>query len=115
MLRQGCALIICVLTIAIAMAGIAIGADDQTPLGEGDVSQFLSLVAARGLADGAMPDPRASEHVPSPRAGANVAESIVTLRKTGERVTKAIVWSEPLDHGSLEFQEALAPTGQTGV
>jgi hypothetical protein len=109
---------ITVLAMAVATSRIAFGADDQMQRSGrdlGDMPEFLSLVAARGLADGAMPDPRASEHIPLPKAGANVAESVVTLRKTGERVVKAIVWSEPVDHGSLEFQEALAPTGLTGV
>jgi len=78
-----------------------------------DISQFMSLVAARGLAGGAMPDPRASERIPSPVPGASVSESIVTLSDTGEQVSKATTWNEPLGSGFLELQESTAAGGQT--
>ena len=78
-----------------------------------DISKFMGLIAARGLADGAMPDPRASEHMPSPLPGASVSESIVTLSNTGERVGKAMIWNEPLGSGFLELQETTAAAGQT--
>jgi hypothetical protein len=80
-----------------------------------DISKFMGLIAARGLADGAMPDPRASEHMPSPLPGASVSESIVTLSNTGERVSKAMIWNEPLGSGFLELQETTAAAGQTTV
>ena len=78
-----------------------------------DISKFMGLIAARGLADGAMPDPRASEHMPSPLPGSSVSESIVTLSNTGERVSKAMIWNEPLGSGFLELQETTAAAGQT--
>jgi hypothetical protein len=78
-----------------------------------DISKFMGLIAARGLADGAMPNPRASEHMPSPLPGASVSESIVTLSNTGERVSKATIWNEPLGSGLLEMQETTAAAGQT--
>jgi len=81
--------------------------------GDGDISQFTGLIAARGLAGGAMPDPRASAQIPSPLPGASVSESIVTLSNTGERVSKATIWSEPLGPGLLELQETTAAAGQT--
>ena len=77
-----------------------------------DISKFAGLIAARGLADGAMPNPRASEHIPTPLPGANVSESIVTLSKTGERVSKATMWEEPFGSGFLELQETTAAAGQ---
>jgi hypothetical protein len=80
-----------------------------------DVSEFTGLIAARGLADGAMADPRASKHIPSPLPGAHVSESIVTLSKTGERISKATIWNEPLGSGLLEFEETTAAAGQTMV
>lgn len=110
-------LIACVFAIVIVSGGIALGAADQEHVthNPADASQFLTLVAERGLIDGAIPDPRASEHIPSPRPGAVVAESIVSLRKSGEQVGKAIAWSEWYRAGSLEFQEAWSPTGQSAV
>ena len=80
---------------------------------EAEISQFTELIAARGLAGGAMPDPRSSDHVPSPLAGVSVSESIVTLSSTGERVSKATIWSEPLGPGFLELQETMTVAGQT--
>jgi hypothetical protein len=71
------------------------------------------LIAARGLAGGALPDPRASAHIPSPLPGASVSESIVTLSNTGERISKVTIWSEPLGSGTLELQETAAAAGQT--
>jgi hypothetical protein len=78
-----------------------------------EMSKLIGMIAARGLADGAMPDPRASEHMPSPLPGASVSESIVTLSNTGERVSKAMIWNEPLGSGFLELQETTAAAGQT--
>jgi len=75
-------------------------------------ARFEWLIAARGLADGAMSDPRASAHMPSPLPGASVSESIVSLSNTGEEVSKAKVWSEPLGSGVLEMQETIAQAGQ---
>ena len=78
-----------------------------------DMSKFIGLIAARGLAEGAMPDPRASELMPSPLPGASVSESIVTLSNTGKRVSKVTIWDEPLGSGFLELQETTAAAGQT--
>jgi hypothetical protein len=78
-------------------------------------ARFAWLIAGRGLADGAMSDPRASAHMPSPLPGASVSESIVSLSNTGEEVSKATVWSEPLGPGSLELQESTAAAGQTTI
>jgi hypothetical protein len=80
-----------------------------------DISQFTGLVAARGLAGGAMPDPRASVQIPLPVPGVGVSESIVTLSGTGEQVSKATTWKEPLGSGFLELQETTAAGGQTTV
>ena len=77
-----------------------------------DMSKFIGLIAARGLAEGAMPDPRASELMPSPLPGASVSESIVTLSNTGKRVSKVTIWDEPLGSGFLELQETTAAAGQ---
>jgi len=77
-----------------------------------DMSKFMGLIAARGLAGGAMPDPRASEHIPSPLPGSSVSESIVTLNNTGERVGKATIWNESLGSGFLELQETTSAAGQ---
>jgi len=62
-----------------------------------------------------MSDPRATAHLPSPRPGASVSESIVTLTNTGERVSKATIWSEPLGSGLLELQETTSAGGQTAA
>src|ERR1700686_1274050 len=78
-----------------------------------DMSKVIGMIATRGLAEGAMPDPRASELMPSPLPGASVSESIVTLSITGERVSKATIWDEPLGSGFLELQETTAAAGQT--
>jgi hypothetical protein len=80
-----------------------------------DISQYMGLVAARGLAGGAMPDPRASQQIPSPIPGTSVSESLVKLTDTGERVSKVTTWSESLGSGVLELQESIAAAGQTTV
>jgi hypothetical protein len=106
------------LAAVIAAGRCALAASDaQTGLlrstfADVDMSKVMGLIVARGLAGGAMPDPRASEHIPSPLPGSSVSESIVTLNNTGERVGKATIWNEPLGSGFLELQETTAPAGQ---
>ncbi len=106
------------LAAVIAAGRCALAASDaQTGLlrstfADVDMSKVMGLIVARGLAGGAMPDPRASEHIPSPLPGSSVSESIVTLNNTGERVGKATIWNEPLGSGFLEFQETTAAAGQ---
>jgi hypothetical protein len=78
-------------------------------------TKFARLITGRGLADGAMSDPHASAHIPSPLPGSSVSESIVSLNDTGEEVSTATVWSEPLGSGSLELQESTAAAGQTTI
>jgi hypothetical protein len=78
-------------------------------------TKFAWLIAGRGLADGAMSDPRASAHIPSPLPGSSVSESVVSLSDTGKEVSTATVWSEPLGSGSLELQESIAAAGQTTI
>jgi hypothetical protein len=58
---------------------------------------------------------RASERIPAPLPGANVSESIVTLSKTRERVSKATMWEETFGSGFLELQETTAAAGQNTV
>jgi hypothetical protein len=82
---------------------------------DAEISKYIDLVAARGLVTTAMPDPRTPERVPSPLPGTRVSESIVTYIKTGASAGKAIIWSEPLGSGLLEFQEGTTPTGETTV
>jgi hypothetical protein len=106
------------LAAVIAAGRCALAASDaQTGLvrstfADVDMFKVMGLIVARGLAGGAMPDPRASEHIPSPLPGSSVSESIVTLNNTGERVGKATIWNEPLGSGFLELQETTAPAGQ---
>ena len=107
------------LAVAIAVGRCAYGASSAqiSPLSstsaDVDISKFMGLIAGRGLADGAMPNPRAPEHIPVPLPGASVSESIVTLSKTGERVSKATMWEEPFGSGFLELQETTTAAGQT--
>jgi hypothetical protein len=107
------------LAAAIATGECAHGASDaqSAPLrsasADVDISKFMGLIAARGLADGTMPNPHAAEHIPAPLPGANVSESIVTLNKTGERASRVTMWEEPFGSGFLELQETTAAAGQT--
>jgi hypothetical protein len=107
------------LAAVIAAGRCALAASDaQTGLlrstfADVDMSKVMGLIVARGLAGGAMPDPRASEHIPSPLPGSSVSESIVTLNNTGERVGKATIWNEPLGSGFLELQQTTAAAGQS--
>ena len=107
------------LAAVIAAGRCALAASDaQTGLvrstfADVDMFKVMGLIVARGLAGGAMPDPRASEHIPSPLPGSSVSESIVTLNNTGERVGKATIWNEPLGSGFLELQETTAAAGQS--
>jgi hypothetical protein len=75
----------------------------------------MPLIAARGLAGGALPDPSAPERIPSPLSGASVSESLVMLSNTGARVSRVTTWSEPLGAGLLEFQETVAVSGQRTI
>ena len=85
----------------------------QSPSSDAEVSRLTDLISARGLAGGALPDPRAIAHSPTPRPGASVSEAIITLANSGEQISKAKIWSEPLGSGSLELQETTAMDGQT--
>jgi hypothetical protein len=80
-----------------------------------NITSLIALIVARGLASRAMPDPSAPEWIPSPLPGTSVSESLVTLSKTGERVSKVMTWSEPLGSSLLEFQETTAVSGPTTV
>jgi hypothetical protein len=69
------------LAAVISVGRCALAASDaqiallRSTFAEADMSKFMELIAARGLADGAMPDPRVSEHIPAPLPGSSVSES----------------------------------------
>jgi len=118
MSRQHHPLTAFVLAIVIAYAESAasdVKSAARSAYDDADTSKYIDLIAARGLVTPAMPDPRADERIPLPLPGASVSESSVTSLKTGDPTGKAIIWSEPLGSGLLEFQEGTAPTGQTTV
>jgi len=54
-----------------------VGARDSSSRGDREIFQLTEMIATRGLAGGAMSDPRATAQLPSPRSGASVSESIV--------------------------------------
>jgi hypothetical protein len=80
-----------------------------------DLTTLTGMVVARGLGNGEMANPGASKQMPSPIPGTSVSESAVTLNKTGERISTAIIWDEPFGGDSLELQETVAAAGQTTV
>jgi len=107
-----------VLVAAIICAGSAtseVKSAARSVYDDAEISKYIELVAARGLVTPTTPDPRTHERIPSPLPGTRVSESIVTFIKTGASAGKAIIWSEPLGSGLLEFQEGTTPTGQTTV
>ena len=80
-----------------------------------EISGLIEMIRARGLMDGAIANVHASGHVPLPIPGSSVTESIVTLSNTGEQVSKARVWNEPLGSRFLEVQQTTAAAGQTTI
>ena len=117
-LPSRCFVITLTLAAAIATARCVRGASgaQNAPIrsmsADVDISKFMGLIATRGLADGAIPNPHASEHIPAPLPGAYVSESIVTLNKSGERASRVTMWEEPFGSGFLELQETTAAAGQ---
>jgi hypothetical protein len=109
------ALVLAVAIIWAESAASEVKSAARSAYDDAEISQYIDLLAARRLVTPAMPDPRAHERIPSPLAGTRVAEFIVTSIKTGDSAGKAVIWSEPLGSGLLEFQEGTAPTGQTTV
>jgi len=100
---------------AIGASGTKIAHSQPASSDAAEIVSLIPLITARGLAGGALPDPRTPERIPSPLPGTSVSESLVTLSNTGERVSKVTAWTEPLGAGLLEFQETAAVSGPTTV